>query len=114
MNSAQTLPMMPSPSAEPSNDYHRLPVTPKQIAYARQIAASKGEALPGLALQDRTALSDWISENRAPLSESRFSNYPSSKQVAFAERIARIKRREVPRDCFQDRLRMSKWIDSNR
>jgi hypothetical protein len=114
MNSTQTLPMMQSQSMDPSNDYHRLPITEKQMAYARQIAASKGEALPGSALQDRAALSDWISENRAPLSESRFSNYPSSKQVAFAERIARIKRREVPRDCFQDRLRMSKWIDSNR
>ncbi|TYB90074.1 hypothetical protein [Oceaniovalibus sp. ACAM 378] len=96
-----------------SNDYHRLPVTEKQIRYARQIAQGTGATLPGEVQSDRRALSNWIDEHRAILAKSKFSNYPSSKQVAFAERIARIKRREVPPECFRDRVMMSRWIDSN-
>ncbi|THH35452.1 hypothetical protein E4Z66_15805 [Aliishimia ponticola] len=95
-----------------SNDYHRLPVSEKQLRFAHQIAARKKIAVPDAALVDRARLSRWIDKNKdqAP---SRFANYPSSKQVAFAERIARIKRRSVPNECFKDRKLMSRWIDSN-
>lgn len=96
-----------------SNDYHCIPATGKQIDYARRIAARTSVALPDGILQDRKALSRWISRNSKP-SPSQFSNYPSSKQVAFAERIARIKRRPVPQECFRDKQMMSHWIDSNR
>ncbi|WP_416514186.1 hypothetical protein [Aliiroseovarius sp. YM-037] len=99
---------------QPSNDYHQLPVTEKQLRFARQIAARAHITLPWEAQQDRQALSAWIDEHRAEMTASRFAQYPSSKQVAFAERIARLKRRTVPPECFRDRKMMSRWIDSNK
>ena len=99
----------------PTNDYHQLPVTEKQLAFARAIAQASGQQVPDDALSDRRALSQWIDRNHARgRSEGRFDAYPSSRQVAFAERIARLKRRAVPPECFRDRALMSKWIDSNR
>ena len=100
---------------EPSNDYHQLPVSDKQLRFARQIAARSSLELPGDVIQDRRAMSAWIDTHldrhkRA----SAFSRTPSSKQVAFAERIAQIKRRDVPRECFRDKGMMSAWINSNR
>ena len=100
-------------AASSSNDYHRLPVTEKQIRFARQIAEGTGATLPPEVQSDRHKLSSWIDEHRAVMAKSRFSRYPTSKQVAFAERIARLKRREVPQECFRDRSMMSRWIDSN-
>ena len=97
----------------PSNDYHMLPATEKQLRFARQIAARSSVDLPDEALQDRRVLSTWIDAHKPKLSTSPYSRYPSSKQVAFAERIARIKRREVPRECFRDMSLMSRWIDHN-
>lgn len=96
-----------------SNDYHRLPVTGKQLIFARQIAQRSGITLPLDVQNDREALSGWISAHKDRPQGGRFSNYPSSKQVAFAERIARLKRRNVPDECFRDRGLMSKWIDHN-
>lgn len=101
-------------STTSSNDYHRLPVTDKQIRYARQIAEGAGKTLPPEVQQDRRSLSAWIDQNQSSLKTSPFSNYPSSKQVAFAERIARIKHSDIPHECFRDRLMMSRWIDSNK
>ncbi len=97
----------------PSNDYHILPVTQKQLQYALAIAEKSSVDLPSEARADRRAMSAWIEAHRPRRVPSRFDNYPSSKQVAFAERIARKKRREVPRECFRDRMMMSRWIDSN-
>ncbi|TDT72736.1 hypothetical protein BDE40_3589 [Litoreibacter halocynthiae] len=97
-----------------SNDYHRLPVTEKQLNFARQISFRTGQVLPWETQQDRQALSRWIDENREAPSSNKFANYPSSKQVAFAERIARYKRSDVPPECFRDRGLMSLWIDSNK
>lgn len=98
----------------PSNDYHRIPVTDKQLRFARQIAARSALDLPPEVQQDRRAMSAWIDAHRPkPDRTSPFSRYPSSRQVAFAERIARIKHRNVPRECFQDMGLMSRWIDSN-
>lgn len=97
-----------------SNDYHLLPVTEKQLQFARTIAQRTGRPLPGEVQQDRHALSAWISENKDVSKGGKFENYASSKQVAFAERIARMKRRTVPEECIRDRGLMSKWIDCNR
>lgn len=97
-----------------TNDYHRLPVTEKQLKFARALAQKTGVTLPWEVQQDRQALSSWISENQGASRGGQFSNYPSSKQVAFAERIARLKRRNVPDECFRNRSLMSKWIDHNR
>ena len=97
-----------------SNDYHQLPVTEKQIQFARKIAEGSGITLPWEVQQDRRALSIWIDENRSKLLPGSVSSEPSSKQVAFAERIARMKRRAVPQECFRDRTMMSRRIDSNR
>lgn len=97
-----------------TNDYHRLPVTEKQLNFARQISQRTGQVLPWETQQDRHALSSWIDGNREKPSSNRFENYPSSKQVAFAETIARYKRSEVPHECFKDRSMMSRWIDSNK
>ena len=96
-----------------SNDYHRVPVTEKQLSYARQLSQRTGVVLPWEAQQSRADLSRWIDENKAAPPASKFANYPSSKQVGFAERIARRKRSEVPHECFRDRGLMSKWIDAN-
>ncbi len=102
--------------ASSSNDYHHLPVSDKQLRFARQIAARGTLTLPDEAQADRRAMSAWIDahlpKRRADTPD--FSRYPSSRQVAFAERIARIKRRHVPRECFQDMGLMSRWIDSNK
>ncbi|MDO7655760.1 MAG: hypothetical protein MUQ64_08465 [Paracoccaceae bacterium] len=96
-----------------SNDYHHVPATEKQIAFARQISQRIGVALPREVQQDRYALSRWIDTHKIAKPAGQFSNYPSSKQVGFAERIARMKRRDVPQECFRDRTMMSKWIDAN-
>lgn len=97
----------------PSNDYHMIPATEKQLRFARQIAQRSAVTLPDEVQQDRRALSTWIDRHKPKQSASPFSRYPSSRQVAFAERIARIKRREVPRECFRDKALMSRWIDHN-
>lgn len=103
---------------QPTNDYHTLPASEKQISFARALAARTGDVLPHAVAQDRRRLSDWIDRHkRAPVCSATggaFSNYPSSKQVAFAERLARVKRRDIPRECFRDRGLMSKWIDHNK
>ncbi len=90
-----------------------LPVTPKQIAYARSLALRNQTLLPWEVQQDRRSLSAWI-EEQAKMTPAPTSNLPSSKQVAFAERLARIKHRAVPDECFRDKGLMSKWIDGNR
>jgi len=95
----------------PSNDYHQLPVSDKQLRFARAIAARAALNLPSDVLQDRRAMSAWID---AHAHKQTRSGPDFSRQVAFAERIARIKRRQVPRECFQDMGLMSRWIDSNR
>ncbi|MFG5383628.1 hypothetical protein ACEWPN_20930 [Yoonia sp. R2-816] len=98
-----------------SNDYHQLPVTEKQLSFARSIAQRSGIVLPWDVQQDRHRLSRWIDRNQGKKREtSPFDDYPSSKQVAFAERIARYKRSEVPHECFKDKSLMSRWIDSNK
>lgn len=105
----------PSEAAQfSSNDYHLLPVTEKQLQFARAIAQRTGQELPDAVQRDRSALSDWISENKDSHLKGKFGNYASSKQVAFAERIARMKRRTVPAECIQDRRLMTKWIDINK
>ncbi len=97
----------------PSNDYHLLPVTEKQMRYARAIAEKSALEIPVEAQRDRRALSSWISAHK-PQDTSPFANYPTGRQVAFAERIARIKRRPVPSECFRDKHLMSEWIDRNK
>jgi hypothetical protein len=97
----------------PSNDYHQVPVTEKQLAFARQISTLSSVVHPWEIQQNRYALSCWIDTHKIAKPTGQFSNYPSSKQVGFAERIARIKRRDILRKCFQDRGMMSKWIDRN-
>lgn len=90
-----------------------LPVTQRQLAYARSLALRNQTLLPWEVQQDRRALSRWI-EAQAAMRPAETGNRPSSKQVAFAERIARAKRRAVPDACFHDRDLMSRWIDGNR
>lgn len=90
----------------------QLPPTEKQIAYARKLAARNHVVLPWANLQDRQALSDWISEQAS--SRPGHDDRPSSKQVAYAERIARIKRRSIPDECFRSRSLMSSWITGNK
>ena len=89
-----------------------LPVTQKQMVYARTLAMRNQVTLPWEVQQDRRALSQWIDEQVK--SPAAVDNRPTSKQAAFAERIARIKRRNVPDECYRDRELMSRWIDSNR
>lgn len=97
----------------PSNDYHLLPVTDRQMRYARAIAEKSALEIPVEAQRDRRLLSDWISAHK-PRVTSQFDNYPTGKQVAFAERISRSKRRPVPSECFRDKQLMSRWIDQNK
>ncbi|EEE37103.1 hypothetical protein RKLH11_939 [Rhodobacteraceae bacterium KLH11] len=97
----------------PSNDYHLLPVTDRQMRYARAIAEQSALEIPVEAQRDRKSLSDWISAHK-PHDPSPFANYPTGKQVAFAERISRSKRRPIPSECFRDKHMMSCWIDQNK
>lgn len=71
-----------------------LPATPKQIAYARQIASRQKVVLPWDVQSDRAKISAWISTHAGlkPVFDPR----PSSKQVAFAERLARRRYLSVP------------------
>ncbi len=97
----------------PSNDYHLLPVTDRQMRFARAIARQSALEIPVEAQRDRKSLSDWISAHK-PHDPSPFANYPTGKQVAFAERISRSKRRPIPSECFRDKQMMSRWIDQNK
>lgn len=89
-----------------------LPVTQKQMVFARTLAMRNQVTLPWEAQQDRRSLSQWIDEQVK--SPAAVNTRPTSKQAAFAERIARIKRRSVPDECYRDRELMSRWIDSNK
>ena len=94
-----------------------LPPTPKQVDYARQIAARLGASIPADKISDRAALSGWIGEHQTRLKSSAArarDSRATSRQVAFAERIARAKRRAIPDECFRDAGLMSAWISSNR
>ena len=90
------------------------PATDKQIAYAPDLAAKTGRAVPTSLFADRAGLSAWIDQARPKATAGRFDAYPSAKQVQFAERIARLKRREIPAECFKDKALMSRWIDGNK
>ncbi len=116
-NAAQST--YPATGSSTSNDCHRLPVTQKQIRFARRIALGAGIPLPWEAQQDRSTLSSWIDQHhelleRALLRECDANDRPTSKQVAFAERLAQRRRRDVPDGCFRSRSLMSKWIDGNK
>ncbi|WP_170411558.1 hypothetical protein [Ruegeria atlantica] len=97
----------------PSNDYHLLPVTDRQMRYARALAQQSALEIPVEAQRDRRSMSAWISAHK-PADPSPFANYPTGKQVAFAERISRSKRRPIPSECFRDKHAMSLWIDHNK
>lgn len=97
----------------PSNDYHLLPVTDRQMHYARTIAEQSALEIPVEAQRDRRSMSAWISAHK-PHDPSPFASYPSGKQVAYAERISRSKRRPIPSECFRDKHAMSLWIDHNK
>lgn len=90
----------------------QLPVTQKQIVFARKLAMQNQVTLPWEVQQDRQALSRWI-DTQAKATPSQDLR-PTSKQVAFAERIARAKRRDVPDECYKSRDLMSRWITSNK
>ncbi|MGV6803176.1 MAG: hypothetical protein ACWA49_03150 [Ruegeria sp.] len=97
----------------PSNDYHLLPVTDRQMRFAQAIAKQSSLEIPVEAQRDRRSLSNWITAHQRKDS-SPFANYPTGKQVAFAERISRSKRRPIPNSCFRDKQAMSQWIDQNK
>lgn len=86
--------------------------TPRQVDYARAIAARSGARIPAEAAQDRRALSAWIDAHKSARSTA--GPGATSRQVAFAERIARAKRRAIPDECFRDAGLMSRWISANR
>ena len=61
--------------AADTNDYHQLPVSEKQVSFARQIAARTRKPLPEEALASREALSRWIDANKgAPVPASKFAS----------------------------------------
>ena len=91
-----------------------LPVTERQLAYARALALRNQVILPWQTQQDRRTLSAWIDAQSKLQPAAQSDNRPSSRQVEFAEKIARFKRRAVPDECFRDRQLLSRWIDSNR
>ena len=97
----------------PSNDYHMVPVTDRQMHYARAIAEKSALRIPVEAQRDYSSLSDWISAHKQS-DPSPFANYPTGKQIAFAEFISRSKRRPIPSECFRDKQMMSRWIDRNK
>lgn len=101
---------MSSPNVNTPADH--LPITQKQIAFARKLALQNQVVLPWDVQQDRKSLSLWI-DAQVKISATRDNSRPTSKQVAFAERIARAKRRTVPDEYYRDREMLSRWITSN-
>lgn len=99
-------------TAQPTNDYHQIPVTERQMSLAQRIARNARIAVPEDAMADRHAMSRWIDAHKQK-AQTPFDAYPTAKQVAFAERIARRRRSEIPQECFRDKTRMSRWIDAN-
>lgn len=97
----------------PTNDYHLLPVSDRQMRYARAIAEQTAREIPVEAQRDRRSMSDWIAAHK-PNDPSPFADYPTGKQIAFAERISRGKKRPIPNECFRDKRAMSQWIDRNK
>ena len=97
----------------PSNDYHMLPVTDRQMRYALAIAEKSSLKIPVEAQHDHRSLSNWISTHKA-FDPSPFANYPTGKQIAFAEFISRSKRRPIPSEYFRNKQMMSQWIDRNK
>ncbi|GGE12048.1 hypothetical protein SAMN05421774_1031 [Gemmobacter megaterium] len=91
-----------------------MPVTPRQLAYAKALALRNQTLLPWAVQQDRRSLSAWIDAQAQLKPMTATHSLPSSRQVAFAERLARIKRRAVPDECFRDKGLMARWIDSNK
>ena len=93
-----------------------LPPTPRQVAYAQQIANRLHQRIPSESAGDRRVLSEWIGLHQVELDRARptHGSGATSKQVAFAEKIAQRKRLAVPDECFRDVGLMSRWIDSNR
>ncbi|HFQ15811.1 MAG TPA: hypothetical protein ENK41_05590 [Rhodobacteraceae bacterium] len=91
-----------------------LPPTPKQVDYARHLAARLKARIPQEAANDRRALSEWIDRHKAQVARRTPGIGATSKQVAYAERIARAKRRAVPEECFRDAGLMARWISANR
>ena len=65
---------------------YALPVTPKQIAYARSLALRNQTLLPWEVQQDRRSLSAWIEAQAQLKPVSDMDRLPTSKQVAFAEK----------------------------
>ena len=92
---------------------HTRPPTPKQVDFARHIAARLGATIPSDKINDRASLSSWISEHQSQLKTRTRGGHATSRQVEFAERIARAKRRAIPDECFRDAGMMSAWISSN-
>ena len=71
----------------PSNDYHRLPVTDKQLRFARQIAARSALDLPPEVQQDRRAMSAWTTrtgQNRTEHRRSRVTRRPDRWRLPSA------------------------------
>lgn len=91
-----------------------MPVTPRQLAYAKALALRNQTLLPWAVQQDRRSLSAWIDAQAQLKPMMATHSLPSSRQMAFAERLARIKRRAVPDECFRDKGLMARWIDSNK
>ena len=96
------------------NPTFSLPVTPRQMSYARSLALRNQTLLPWDVQQDRLRLSAWIDAQARLKPAAQIDTRPSSRQVALAERLARVKRRAVPEECFRDRGLMSRWIDGNK
>lgn len=86
-----------------------LPVTQRQMSFARTLALRNGVTLPWEVQQDRHSLSRWIDAQQK--AQPMAPGTPSSRQIAFAEQIARRKRISVPEACFKDRETMSLWIN---
>ena len=104
--------MLANSQSEEEQFTHVLPVTPKQMAYARSIAMRNGVTVPWEVQLERKTLSEWIERQLANPPEP--NPRPTSKQVAFAEKLARIKRTRVPSECFASRDLMSRWITANK
>lgn len=92
--------------------------TPAQVDYARKISATLRETIPPEDINDRRALSNWISSHQGAFKSASavYARTPgaTSKQVAYAEKIARRRRVDVPDECFRDSTLMSHWISTNK
>lgn len=86
--------------------------SPKQLAFAQNIAVTLGVELPAAALASKSECSRFIDDHVVRMS-SKDSAAPTAKQLAYAQQIAEAKGIALPADALSSMAACSTFIDEN-